>query len=159
MTHQIDIVVDEKYVQEIDSCELEQLLNRLLQEIGPGKNSHLTLTITGDEILQELNNAHRGLDYPTDVLSYPQSEDNDLFFPQNEFDADNNLGDIVISYPAAVRNTISSSTDIVQEIKHLVVHGALHLLGHDHDSLSSEKNMTEQEVLLLGEWVRDIWND
>ena len=159
MTHQIDIVVDEKYVQEIDSCELEQLLNRLLQEIGPSKNSHLTLTITGDEILQELNNAHRGLDYPTDVLSYPQSEDNDLFFPQNEFDADNYLGDIVISYPAAVRNTISSSTDIVQEIKHLVVHGALHLLGHDHDSLSSEKNMTEQEVLLLGEWVRDIWND
>ena len=159
MTHQIDIVVDEKYVQEIDSCGLEQLLNRLLQEIGPGKNSHLTITITGDEILQELNNAHRGLDYPTDVLSYPQSEDIDLFFPQNEFDADNYLGDIVISYHAEVRNNISSSTDIVQEIKHLVVHGALHLLGHDHDSLSSEKNMTEQEVLLLGEWVRDIWND
>ena len=159
MTHQIDIVVDEKYVQEIDSCGLEQLLNRLLQEIGPGKNSHLTITITGDEILQELNNAHRGLDYPTDVLSYPQSEDIDLFFPQYEFDDDIYLGDIVISYPAAVRNTISSSTDIVQEIKHLVVHGALHLLGHDHDSLSSEKNMTEQEVLLLGEWVRDIWND
>ena len=116
MTHQIDIVVDEKYVQEIDSCGLEQLLNRLLQEVGPDKNSPLTLTITGDEILQELNNAHRGLDYPTDVLSYPQSVDNDLFFPQNELDEDTYLGDIVISYPAALRNTTSSSTDIVQEM-------------------------------------------
>jgi len=159
MNHQIDILVDEKYVQEIDSCELIQLLNMLLQETGLDKSSHLTLTITGDEILQELNKTHRDLDYPTDVLSYPQLSNDDSLFPQNEFDADNYLGDIIISYPAAQRNTIKSSIDIIQEIKHLVVHGALHLLGHDHDSLSSEKKMTELEVLLLGEWVRDIWND
>ena len=159
MNHQIDILVDEKYVQKIDSCALVQLLNMLLQKIGLDKSSHLTLTITGDEILQELNKAHRGLDYPTDVLSYPQLSNDDSFFPQNEFDADNYLGDIVISYPAAQRNTIKSSIDIIQEIKHLVVHGALHLLGHDHDSQNSEKKMTELEVLLLGEWVRDIWND
>tara|TARA_B100000029_G_C17609400_1_gene968880 strand:+ start:13107 stop:13586 length:480 start_codon:yes stop_codon:yes gene_type:complete len=159
MNHEIDIVIDEKYIQEVDSSNLKQLLNKLLQEVGPSNSSHLTLTITGDEILQELNKTHRGLDYPTDVLSYPYVVDDGLIFPQNELGENNYLGDIVISYPAALRNTLTGDTDIAREIEHLVVHGGLHLLGYDHDSLVSEKSMTEQEVLLLGEWVRDIWND
>ena len=159
MKHQIDILVDEKYVQKIESCALKQLLNLLLQEMELDKTVHLTLTITGDEVLQKLNKLHRGFDYPTDVLSYPQLDNDAELFPRDEEDADDYLGDIVISYPAAQRNTIKTSNDIDQEIKHLMIHGALHLLGYDHDSSSSEQKMIEHEVLLLGEWVRDIWND
>ena len=62
MNHQIDILVDEKYVQKIESCALKQLLNLLLQEMELDKTVHLTLTITGDEVLQKLNKLHRGFD-------------------------------------------------------------------------------------------------
>ena len=114
----------------------------------------LTVRITGDDFLQQLNREHRGIDEPTDVLSFPATDDD---FPDDE-ELDGYLGDIAISVPAARRNSELTKTPIERELRHLVVHGVLHLLGFDHETDDDTVLMRAREVELLGDWVHAIWD-
>ena len=85
----------------------------------------LSIVITDDAKLQELNRQYLGSDMPTDVLS----------FPAEETDPDSGeiyLGDILISLPRASEQASAGGHPVEDELQLLVVHGALHLLGHDH---------------------------
>ena len=94
-----------------------------LQDVDP--TAEVTIVIEGDETLRDLNRQFLQIDAPTDVLS----------FPANEVDPDTGLkylGDIVISYPRAVEQAQSSGEKIADELRLLVIHGFLHLIGFDH---------------------------
>jgi probable rRNA maturation factor len=87
----------------------------------------LSVVIETDEVLRDLNQQYRGLDQPTDVLS----------FLANDLDLETGhtiLGDIVISYPRAEKQAFDANHPVKKEVQLLVIHGVLHLLGFDHSS-------------------------
>ncbi|MBT5772822.1 MAG: rRNA maturation RNase YbeY [Dehalococcoidia bacterium] len=156
MTNRIELDIDDAYAAQVPSTELLALLDDVLAAESVDAAAQLTIRITGDELLQELNRTHRGIDAPTDVLSFPAEDDD---FPSGEnHESDSYLGDIAISVPAVHRNAELTGTLPDRELRHLVTHGVLHLLGYDHDSDEDEARMRAREVELLGGWVNAIWD-
>ncbi len=114
---------------------------------------HVTLMITGDERIRELNKAFNGEDEVTDVLSFSDAvdtapkdgNDNDWpEFPEINGSGDkgsNRLGDIAISLPQVERQAAENGKSADRELAMLTVHGVLHLLGYDHAELDEEKVM------------------
>lgn len=122
--------------------------------LGDADGDELTVRISDDALLQQLNREHRGIDEPTDVLSFPAADDD---FPDEDDDG-GYIGDIAISLAAARRNAELTGTPVERELRHLVVHGVLHLLGFDHETDEETALMRAREVELLGEWVDAIWD-
>lgn len=107
--------------------------------------------LTDDESITILNEQYRGIEAPTDVLSFSQHESSVLGWdlkshPNTE---ENLLGDVVISVETAKRQAMQHGTDLDSEIDMLLVHGLLHLLGCDHaEPDEAEKMFARQEELL-----------
>jgi probable rRNA maturation factor len=104
----------------------------------------LTLTLTDDARIQQLNRDYRGQDRPTDVLSFSQIEGDPEFIPAPNGTL--NLGDVIISVETAERQ---AKGELIDELRLLAVHGALHLLGYDHETDDEEARMnrlTEQAL-------------
>ncbi len=102
----------------------------------------VTLVITGDEQVCQLNHQFLGIDAPTDVLS----------FPANEVDPESGhayLGDILIAYPYVRAQAETAGHALGDELQLLVVHGMLHLLGYDHGTEAERTRMwaAQSEIL------------
>ncbi len=103
-------------------------LRRVVAEVvrrthGPGVEVYVVMT--GDGELQRLNRTYRGLDRPTDVLSFPDGDP----LPTGGV----LLGEIIVSLDAARRQAAELGHGELRELEELVLHGTLHLLGHDHE--------------------------
>lgn len=124
--------------------KLEQLLAiaGVAEEVTSGE---VALTFVDDEEIQALNKAYRDKDKPTDVLSFPQWEDNDeeMTIVYDEDDAPEDdaemIGDIVISLQTAKRQAEEFGHSLEREVCFLFVHGFLHLLGYDHEEGDAEE--------------------
>jgi probable rRNA maturation factor len=95
-----------------------------------------------------LNGQYRGIDRTTDVLSFPQEDS----FPFRESDPESDiiLGDIVINLHKAERQAKENGLSFHEELKRLLVHGLLHLLGYDHEKGGyAERKMKEKSKRLL----------
>lgn len=102
----------------------------------------LTLVLTGDEAIQELNRQYLGVDSPTDVLSFPAGE---VDPETQEF----YLGDVILSYPRAQAQAAAAGHPLEAELQLLTVHGVLHLLGYDHAEREEKDQMwSEQDQIL-----------
>lgn len=110
----------------------------------------VSVTLTDDEHIHILNREHRNVDKPTDVLSFPQYDPEELecFTPGDELV----LGDIVISLEHARAQATEYGHSYVREIAFLCVHSVLHLLGFDH----IEKEDEEAMLALQNEILEDI---
>ena len=102
----------------------------------------LTIVLTDDEQLHELNREYLGIDTPTDVLSFPASETD----PET---ARRYLGDILISVPRAEEQARAAGHMLEAEVQLLVVHGALHLLGYDHAEAEEKAHMWKAQSQIL----------
>ena len=98
------------------------------------KNRSFDILITGDAELRRLNRNFRGKDYPTDVLSFPAALPSESAF----------LGDIAISLARARAQAREFGHGIEQEIQILMLHGVLHLMGHDHETDSGAMARAEK---------------
>lgn len=96
----------------------------------------LSVVLTNDEVIHEYNRNFRSVDRPTDVLSFPADEGEDLLVPPDGF-----LGDIMISVPRAKEQGTALGHSTEREILFLTVHGVLHLLGYDHMQHEDEMEM------------------
>ena len=96
----------------------------------------LSVVLTTDETIHEYNREYRSVDRPTDVLSFPADEGDDLLAPPDGF-----LGDIMISIPRAREQAKALGHSTEREILFLTVHGVLHLLGYDHMRPEDEQIM------------------
>ena len=112
----------------LDTQILESFAESLRNRIARGREFHCR--ITNDHELASLNARFRGLDYPTDVLSFP-------------LDRSDSLGDIAISMGRARIQAREHGHSIEDEIRILLLHGVLHLMGMDHESDSGEMCRTE----------------
>ena len=106
--------------------ELAAVVQALLEECGHGARE-VTLVLVDDAAIARLNRRDRGVDGPTDVLSYPTSEPTDVGFPEVP-----HLGDVIVSLDTAARQAAAAGHDLDTEVVTLAAHGVTHLLGHDH---------------------------
>lgn len=114
---------------------LKKITRVVLTELGLPNSSELSITFIDDVQMRELNRTYRNIDRTTDVLSFPQSEGPDFTL----------LGDIVISLDTARRHSVSYGVTLHEELKKLIIHGVLHLLGHDHKKKKETRIMREKE--------------
>lgn len=144
------------------SDDLIELLNQLLQKAGEAegvKEGEVALTFVTDEAIHELNMNYRGIDRPTDVLSFAMNEsleaEMDIVYELEEGeDLDeltDVLGDIVISVERAQAQSEEYGHSLNRELGFLFVHGFLHLLGYDHQDVASEKVMMGKQEEILAQ--------
>lgn len=101
----------------------------------------LSLVFTDDAAIRILNADHRGKDKATNVLSFPQDEDAEIFGPM--------LGDIVFAYETVEREAKELGLAFTDHLTHLCVHGFLHLLGYDHMETDEAEKMESVEIAIL----------
>lgn len=114
---------------------------KMLRYLGLSDRSQVCLSFVSDSDMRELNRRYRAMDRTTDVLSFAQ---------RDVGGHDGLLGDVVISYDTAVRNSERFSVAVDREIRRLVVHGVLHLLGFDHAKKRQRETMRGKEREILG---------
>lgn len=152
----IAVQVDDAFAGLVDPADLETIVAATLQRHAEdlGKTAEIGLRIVGDDEMQELNRIYRGVDAPTDVLSFAAQEEAEEepalnVPPELAAELDRYLGDIVISYPYAERQSSQFGNSISAELRLLAIHGTLHLLGYDHAEPHEEEAMwAEQEMIL-----------
>lgn len=141
------IDVDEAFAAEVSAEHIASLLARVLDGEGVEAGAGLSIDIAGDDWLHQLNRDHRGVDGPTDVLSFAAEEGE--AFPLAPGQA-RYLGDIAVSVETVRRNAAQAGLTTTQEIDHVLTHGLLHLLGHDHETDAEEAAMRAREEGYLG---------
>lgn len=124
-----DLVTDLKSV-----CERALLAGASLT----GAEGEVSLLLTNDGEIQSLNRDWRGKDKPTDVLSFPAAEMDRPF-----------LGDIAIALETTRDDAAAKDIELAQHLSHLLIHGLLHLLGHDHKEDTEAAEMEALEIAAL----------
>ena len=105
----------------------------------------VTILLTDDDSVRDLNARFRGKDYATNVLSFPA--------PENP---EGHLGDIALAFGVCAREASEQGKPLAHHLQHLVAHGVLHLLGYDHETDAEAEHMEGLErVVLAGLGVPD----
>jgi probable rRNA maturation factor len=125
-----------------ESALLERAARFTLELQPDSADADITIVLTDDRQLHELNRDFLGVDAPTDVLSFPASESD----PETGAAY---LGDILISIPRAAEQAEASGHPLEAEVQLLVVHGVLHLLGHDHAEAEEKARMWQEQAKVL----------
>lgn len=123
---------------------VEQAVAATLSQID-FEGGAVTVLLTDDESVRELNARFRGKDKPTNVLSFPA--------PQNP---EGHLGDIALASGVCLREAVEQGKPLAHHLQHLVAHGVLHLVGYDHETDAEAEQMEGLErVILAGIGVPD----
>jgi probable rRNA maturation factor len=138
----IFVNIQSELIDNLQPGPFERAAMVVLCILDPSKEVDLTLVITDDAQVQELNQKYRGIDAPTDVLS----------FPSGEVDLDTGhtyLGDVIISYPQAYNQSELAGHPVESELQLLTIHGVLHLLGYDHAEPQEKSRMWAAQTAAL----------
>jgi probable rRNA maturation factor len=140
----IAVHVDARFKRYVRQQPLAALARRVLAAEAADRG--VSVVVTDDETVRELNRRYRDMDEPTDVLSFGLDGNDSFVTPPGGGE----LGEVVISYPMARRQAEAAGHALERELAHLLVHGILHLLGYDHETAGKAKRMRVREEALLG---------
>jgi probable rRNA maturation factor len=137
----IDVVVDSARWNQVPS--LRAAVRRAVTQAAAKRSTRpaeLAIVLTDDSAIRSLNRLWRGIDAPTNVLSFPSG-------PARGEPA--HLGDIVLAYGTIAREARAEHKPMAHHVAHLAVHGYLHLIGYDHENTADAETMeqTEREIL------------
>lgn len=133
----------------VDGRALVATARRLLAAMGEA-GAGVSLSLVNDNAIRALNQKYRDRDSATDVLSFPLADEN------VPVDCERLLGDIVISLDTARRQAAVYDAPLQREIYRLLIHGLLHLKGHDH-MLADERHVMEREERRLAKAIALPW--
>lgn len=145
-TLEIDIAIEADGWNQIE--KLEDLVGRAVEAglaeavIQPMQGAELSILMTSDARMREINKAWRGQDKPTNVLSFPA-------VPPERIARSALLGDIALAYETMRAEALAEERSLDAHISHLVIHGLLHLLGEDHETDDEAERMETREVAAL----------
>jgi probable rRNA maturation factor len=128
---------------EVDTKQLRELAERALAEEKADPASEVSLALIDRETMRSLNQRYRGIDAPTDVLSFPMSDEKSFVPPVRL------LGDVLVCPEVAAENATKLGHSLDEELSLLVVHGVLHLLGYSDESDEERKAMDARQKELL----------
>lgn len=152
--------IEVEFIQEYEPEVSEALLQTLAQVLEAAAQleeveGEVTVTFVDNESIHELNRDYRGIDRPTDVLSFAMNEEGEdeleIFLDEGMDEMPNMLGDIVISIPKAQEQAQEYGHSFEREMGFLVAHGFLHLLGYDHETEEEEKEMFARQDEILNQ--------
>ena len=163
---QIDVQVLPAYRATASTAWVRRVAAAALRAGDPQGTAGASILLTNEQALHDLNRRFRGLDEPTDVLAFGrggeqeggpegkqelhQAEASDtqgVNFP--DAPGEDSLGDVVVSYPHAEAQAAERSVPTERELALLIVHGVLHLLGHDHAEPGEQAAMQALEAEAL----------
>ncbi len=128
---------------------IRQIAQTAMAEAGISDDVMLSVSIVGVRTMSELNSMWRKEEGPTDVLSFPMEEGEDVISPERI------LGDVVICEPVLLEQARRYNTTAERELIRLLVHGILHLVGYDHYTdeekaeMDAEAKRIERKLILL----------
>ncbi|HEY4388949.1 MAG TPA: rRNA maturation RNase YbeY [Ktedonobacteraceae bacterium] len=151
----------------LEKVNLDDVASRTLHAIGITEPVMLTLLVTDDESIRELNQQYREQNKPTDVLSFPLLDKPlvdapaELLWEPRESELSEpdfvtppgmvmNLGDVVMAWPTIARQAVEAGHSPLAELLYLLAHGVLHLVGYDdHSQAGYEEMVRIQRAVLL----------
>ena len=130
----------EELIKEItEQCFKEEKLDKT--------NLYLSITLSNEEYIHKINKETRKVDKPTDVLSFPMFEKNEI--PKTKTGIPDVLGDIIICIPIVKKQAIEYEHSFKRELAYMLVHGFYHLMGYDHIEEKDKQKMREKEENIL----------
>jgi probable rRNA maturation factor len=132
--------------------DVEGLARFVIEHEGKPASTAVSINFVTDEAIHELNREWRGVDRPTDVLSFECDGVDDDFDAEGFDDGEFELGDIVIAVDVAERQAPEYGMSFAHEMSLLIVHGLLHLCGYDHVTDEDAAIMEPLEDDLLAQW-------
>lgn len=149
MRYQINLKIDPRFAKAADRAGLRAAARAALEQQQAPAPGALTVVVSDDAALHRLNRDFLREDRPTDVLSFPDGE-TDLDTGRRYF------GDIALSLPTARRQAKAARHPVSAELQLLVVHGVLHLLGHDHARVREKARMWKAQDEILAQLSGDL---
>jgi probable rRNA maturation factor len=139
---QLKILIDNQQKKKVQTEFIRQKTKQILNALGCDAHE-ISLVITDNAQIRELNRTYRGLDKPTNVLAFPMQE--------GEFSeiTPGLLGDLVLSCETALQEAEDADITLKERISQLLVHGILHLMGFDHEQGESQAREMEDKSLAL----------
>lgn len=151
-SHIIDIKIQRGLGCNFSRSWLKNAVNAVLSAEKIAEPVSVGLLITDDRQIHYMNRRYRGIDRPTDVLSFALTEKAtdavDIDFPPEQ-DGINNLGEIVISLPRVIDQANKYKVNIEDEMVFVIVHGMLHLLGYNHEDELDTRRMRLREKKIM----------
>lgn len=130
----------EELIQEIaEQCFKEEKLDKT--------DLYLSITLSNEEYIHRINKETRNVDKPTDVLSFPMFEKDEI--PKEKTGIPDVLGDIIICIPIVKKQAIEYEHSFKRELAYMLVHGFYHLMGYDHIEEKDKKEMRKKEENIL----------
>lgn len=154
--YEIMIEVDDDLRAEIDAAAIRSVIAATLAAQAVA-DAAITVVFTTDEEVRTLNARYRGVDAPTDVLSFAARETQpdapSITLPAEvAAELDRYLGDLVIAYPYSALQAAKYGNSVTAELQLLAVHGTLHLLGYDHQDAAAEADMWSRQEQVLAQF-------
>lgn len=138
--------------------QYEETIKKVLQKCFEEENlinskMYIEITFTTPEQIQKINKEYRNIDKPTDVLSFPMYEREELerIIKEKDFEHEDILGDIIISIEQVKKQAIEYGHSFERELSYMIVHGFYHLMGYDHIKDEDKKVMRPKEEKILNE--------
>ena len=140
------LIKNQQKAKKINQVKTRELIKKVLQHLKVDEKTEISVLFTDDQFIKSLNNKYRGIDKPTDVLSFSLQEG---AFKSLEFESDKLLGDIIISVETAQRQADNLNHSMEKELAVLLIHGLLHLTGYNHEEDKDYYIMREKESEIL----------
>jgi len=137
----IDVIVESTQWDALPDAQAvaRNAIAQALAALNGRADAELAVLLTDDAAVRRLNATWRGLDKPTNVLSFPAAE----------APAPRHLGDIAIAFETTAREAKDEGKPLADHLTHLAVHGFLHLVGYDHESDADAETMEQLERDIL----------
>ena len=152
----IDVLIDidddrwlEWYTPDQWHVLLHKIIQRVIENIKIQTKVEVSILLTNNDEIHALNLEYRGKDKPTNVLSFSSLSEEELRFLPKSHPYPIMLGDLVFAFETLLEEAKIEKKPFLDHFNHLVVHGMLHLLGHDHESDDDEECMKEKEIMIL----------
>jgi probable rRNA maturation factor len=156
---EINVLIEEGIEVEPDAEWMQKVIEKILRYVNIPPNSEISLLVTGQDRIRELNREYRDKDRPTDVLSFSMAEQKEEGEPTAFIgppDGLLHLGEVIISYPQAEIQAHERGHSIKKEMAILIAHGMLHILGYDHEKPAMGPAMVAKEREILADLEKEI---
>ncbi len=149
---EINVLFDEGLKDCLKADWLKNLAEQVLVSERADPGVEMGLVIASQEKVRQLNKTYLGEDEPTDVLAFSMLEQGttaDQLPFTTPPDGTVHLGEVIISYPQAAKQAGEHRHSVKREVAILIIHGILHLLGYDHDTLKPKRKMSAREAAII----------
>ncbi|WP_028992490.1 rRNA maturation RNase YbeY [Thermoanaerobacter thermocopriae] len=152
----MNILIDNRQ-SKVDAANLEELIEKVIKTVLEVEevidNVEVSVSFVDNEEMRKLNKYYRGIDKPTDVLSFPLAEFEETYDKIEKIDQESEevqpIGDIVISLEKALEQSMEYGHSFEREVAYLTAHSMLHLLGYDHQTEEERKIMRQKEKEIM----------